>query len=211
MVAIVVIGGTGYAGSAVVKEAAARGHRVTSISRNAPAEPVDDVTYLALPAAEATGSIAGADVVVVALSPRGDNVGELPGIYRTLARAAAAQGARFVVVGGFSSLRPAPGAPRFADGDDLPAEFAGEARELNAILNERIGDSTDLDWLFVSPAAAFGAYVPGEALGRYRVGDDVALFDEDGQSAISGPDFALALVDEIETPSRHRAQVHFAY
>ncbi|MGV8978186.1 MAG: NAD(P)-dependent oxidoreductase [Cellulomonas sp.] len=211
MATITVIGGTGYAGSAVVKEARSRGHRVTSVSRNAPTDPVDGVTYLALPAAEAAQAIAGADVVVAALSPRGDNVGELPGTYRRLAAAAAEQGARFVVVGGFSSLRPAPGAPRFADGDDLPSEFAVEAREMNSILTELLAGALDVDWLFVSPAGKFGAYVPGAAVGHYRVGEDVVLLDEDGESAISGADFALALVDEIEVPTHHRAQIHFAY
>lgn len=211
MVSITVIGGTGYAGSAVVKEAQSRGHRVTSVSRNAPVEPIAGVDYVALPAVEATQAIAGSDVVVAALSPRGDNAGELPGIYRKLAAEAAEQGARFIAVGGFSSLRPASDAPRFADGDDLPPEFAGEAREMNSILVELLDGAVDVDWLFVSPAAAFGAYVPGEALGRYRVGDDVALFDDAGESAISGSDFALALVDEIETPTRHRAQISVAY
>ncbi len=211
MAAITVIGGTGYAGSAVVKEARSRGHQVTSVSRNPPAEPVEGVTYLALPAAEATRAIAGADVVVAALSPRGDNVGEVPAVYRTLAAAAAAQGARFIVVGGFSSLRSEPGAPRFVESGRIPPDFAGEAVEMNSILTELLDGGTDADWLFVSPAAVFGAHAPGTRLGRYRVGDDVALFDAAGESAISAADFALALVDEIETPTRHRAQIHFGY
>ncbi len=40
---IIVIGGTGYAGSAIVTEAAARGHAVTAFSRSLPAEPVPGV------------------------------------------------------------------------------------------------------------------------------------------------------------------------
>ena len=35
---IAVIGGTGYAGSAIVREAASRGHEVVSFSRSVPAE-----------------------------------------------------------------------------------------------------------------------------------------------------------------------------
>ena len=46
MTRIKVLGGTGYGGSAVVREAAQRGHTVTSYSRTAPAEPVDGVTYV---------------------------------------------------------------------------------------------------------------------------------------------------------------------
>ncbi len=36
MTTIAVLGGTGYASLAVVKEAVRRGHRVTSVSRNLP-------------------------------------------------------------------------------------------------------------------------------------------------------------------------------
>ncbi len=82
---------------------------------------------------------------------------------------------------------------------------------MNAILTELLNGGTEADWLFVSPAAGFGAYAPGEKLGRYRVSEDVALFAEDGESAISGADFAAAVLDEIETPTRHRSQIHFGY
>ncbi len=211
MAKITVIGGTGYAGSAIAREAASRGHQVTSVSRSKPAAPIDGVNYVIAPVADAGSAVENSDVVVAALSPRGDNAGTLPDVYRQLARQVAATGARFVVIGGFSSLRPAPGAPRFAEGDDLPPQFAAEAREMNSILAELEAGTTDTDWLFVSPAAEFGSYVPGKHLGHYRVGGDVALFDTAGKSAISGTDFGRAVLDEIETPTRHRAQIHFAY
>ncbi len=68
-----------------------------------------------------------------------------------------------------------------------------------------------LDWLFVSPAGGYGSFAPGERTGAYRVGNDVALFDTDGKSEISGADFALAILDEIETPRHHREHVGIAY
>lgn len=211
MTAITVVGGTGYAGAAIVAEAARRGHTVTAISRTAPGTQVEGVDYVTGDLTRSVPDIAGAEVVVAALSPRGDNAGKLRDAYRSLAQAAAANGARFVGIGGFSSLRPAEGAPRFVEGDDLPPEFAAEAREMNDILTDLATGSVDVDWLFVSPAAEFGSHVPGEALGRHRVSGEVALFDQDGKSAISGADFARAVLDEIETPTRHRAQIHFAY
>ena len=211
MTAITVVGGTGYAGAAIVAEAARRGHTVTAISRTAPGTQVEGVDYVTGDLTQSVPDIAGAEVVVAALSPRGDNVGKLRDAYRSLAQAAATNGARFVGIGGFSSLRPAEGAPRFVEGDDLPPEFAAEAREMNDILADLATGSVDVDWLFVSPAAEFGSHAPGEALGRYRVSGEVALFDQDGKSAISGADFARAVLDEIETPTRHRAQIHFAY
>lgn len=208
---ITVIGGTGYAGTALVKEAAARGHQVTAVSRSQPAAPVAGVTYVAAPVAQALNSTDGADVIIAALSPRGDNLGTLPGVYAQLAARAAAGKARFVAIGGFSCLRPAAGAPRFVEGGEIPPEYAAEAKEMFTVLQDLQADSTGADWLFVSPAAEFGAFAPGEALGRYRSGDDVALFDANGKSAIGGADFARAVLDEIETPTRQRDQINFAY
>ena len=211
MTAITVVGGTGYAGAAIVAEAARRGHTVTAISRTAPGTRAEGVDYVTGDLTQSVPDVAGAEVVVAALSPRGDNAGKLRDAYRSLAQAAATNGARFVGIGGFSSLRPAEGAPRFVEGDDLPPEFAAEAREMNDVLADLATGSVDVDWLFVSPAAEFGSHAPGEALGRYRVSGEVALFDQDGKSAISGADFARAVLDEIETPTHHRAQIHFAY
>lgn len=213
MANISIIGGTGFTGSHVAEEAASRGHRVTSLSRSEPSEPVDGVAYLTGSADEPEAAVEGADVIVATVSPRGDSAGTLERRYGRLAELAASSGARLVVIGGFSSLRPAPGAPRFAEGDDLPPQFADEARELNAVLSGLIENAPEgLDWLFVSPAATYGAYAPQEEpRGAYRVGDDIALFDQDGVSTIGGKDFARAVLDEIEAPTRQRAQIHFVY
>jgi putative NADH-flavin reductase len=209
---IVVIGGTGFAGGSIVKEAARRGHHVVALSRSLPAEPVPGVRYEQGSAQDAGPLIAEADVVVAALSPRGTNAGTLLELYTTLAAEAATAGARFIAIGGFSSLRPAPGAPRFAEGNDVPPQYVAEAREMNAVREALEHSPASADWLFVSPAAAYGAYEPqGEPRGVYRTGGDVALFDERGRSAISGADFALAVVDEIEQRRHHRTQIHFAY
>ena len=211
MASIIVIGGTGFAGSHLVSEAASRGHQVTSISRTLPSEQIDGVTYRTGDLTQEIPDLARADVVVAALSPRGTNAGALRAAYAKLAEAAANTGARFVAIGGFSSLRPAEGAPRVADGGEVPEEFAAEASEMNSILQDLLARDTDGKWLFVSPAAEFGAYTPGEKLGHYRTSGDVALFDAEGKSAISGADFAAAIVDEIEHPTIEQGQIHFAY
>jgi putative NADH-flavin reductase len=212
MANITIIGGTGFTGSHIAKEAASRGHHVRSLSRSEPSEPIEGVQYLTGSADAPGKAIEGADVIIASVSPRGDNAGTLGRRYAQLAELANASGKRLVVVGGFSSLRPAPGAPRIAEGDGLPPEFADEARELNAVLGDLQSAPEALDWLFVSPAATYGAYAPKEEpRGTYRVGEDVALFDDDGNSNIGGEDFAKAIVDEIETPTRHRAQIHFVY
>jgi putative NADH-flavin reductase len=212
---IVVIGGTGYAGSAVVAEAAARGHEVVAFSRSAPSDPVEGVSYVqgdAIEEAALGSAISGADVVVAALAPRGPLAEPFREVNRTIARLADAEGARLFVVGGYSSLRPAPGAPRFVeDLSHVPAEIQAEVLAGAALIIEDLPSTPEtLDWVFVSPALAFGSFAPGERLGEYRLGDEIAVSPEDGGD-ISAPDYALGLVDLIEAGDHHRAQVNLAH
>ncbi|MFE1643989.1 NAD(P)-dependent oxidoreductase [Microbacterium sp. P01] len=216
MTRITVIGGTGYAGSNIVREAASRGHEVVSYSRNEPdaATRVNAVAYETgsmLDADVRDRAVAGAEVVVSALSPRGELDGRLVEVDRELAALAEQRGVRIAVVGGFSSLRLEEGGPRMADGDDIPPQFADEAKQMNTILTELLEAPASVDWVFFSPAQQFGAYVPGEALGRYRTGGDVVFTDDEGVSAISGADFARAVVDEIERPAHRREHMSVAY
>jgi putative NADH-flavin reductase len=212
MASIVVFGGTGYTGGHVVSEAAARGHQVVSVSRSEPKERLDGVRY-EIGAAEdvAARVIPEADAVVAALAPRGDMAGRLVEVYGELARLSAEAGARYLQVGGFSSLRPAPGEPRFVEGE-VPEQYRAEALEGEAT-RVLLADSAPegLDWVFVSPAGTYGAWAPGERTGTYRVGGEVALFDAQGESNISGADFGAAIVEEIETPSHHREHIGVAY
>jgi len=212
---ITVIGGTGYAGSAIVAEAAARGHEVTALSRSLPDTAIPNVTYVQGDAADEatlTAPIEGANVVVGALAPRGPLAGSFRDVYRVIARLADAAGVPLFVVGGYSSLRPAPGGDRFvSDLSHIPTELHEEIRAGAAIIVEDLpATPVTLDWLFVSPALRFGARMPGERLGCYRLGDDVAVQAEDG-GAISAADFALGLVDLIEKGDHHRAHVNLAH
>jgi putative NADH-flavin reductase len=216
MSTITVVGGTGYAGSAIVREAAKRGHDVVSFSRNLPAEEarVDGVRYETgsmLDAEARLRAVTGSDVVVSSLSPRGELDGRIVEADLALADLAAEHGVRVGVVGGYSSLRLEEGGPRMAETDQLPPEFASEAKQMNEVL-VRLGDAPEaLDWFFVSPAMDFGAYAPGESRGEYRTGGDLAFTDAEGVSAVGGADFALAIVDEIETPKHRRAHFSVAY
>ncbi len=212
---IVVIGGTGYAGSAIVAEAAARGHEVTAFSRSLPDDRVRGVNYIqgdATDEATLASVISGADVVVAALAPRGALAGPFRDLNRTIGRLAEAENARLFVVGGYSSLRPAAGAPRFMeDLSHVPAEVHDEILAGAALIIEDLPATPEtLDWVFVSPALAFGAFAPGERLGEYRLGDDVAVEPEDG-GAISSADYAIGLVDLIEQKKHHRAHVNLAH
>jgi uncharacterized protein len=212
---ITVLGGTGYAGSAIVAEAAARGHQVTALSRSLPDAPVPGVTYVqgdATDEATLRPLIEGADIVVGALAPRGPLAGTFRDVYATIARLADAAGVPLYIVGGYSSLRPAAGADRFVtDLSHIPEQLHDEIRAGAALIIEDLpGTPPTLHWVFVSPALRFGARMPAERLGRYRLGDDIAVQPEDG-GAISAADYALGFVDLIEQGSHHRTHVNLAH
>ena len=212
MTKIVVFGGTGYTGANIVREAASRGLEVVSVSRSEPTERVEGVQYEVGDARQvAPRVVAGASAVVAALSPRGAMAGQLVEVYGELVRVTAAAGGRYLQVGGFSSLRPAEGAPRVVEGD-IPEQYRPEALEGEATRVMLVETApADLDWVFVSPAGSYGAWAAGERTGTFRVGGEVALFDPAGESTISGPDFAVAIVDEIVTPTHHREHIGVAY
>ena len=210
MTKITVLGGTGYTGGNIAAAAIARGHEVTSFSRTLPETPIAGVSYETgslLDAAVRERAVTGADVVVAALAPRGELESELRTIYGQIAELAAASGARFAAVGGFSSLRTAEGAPRIAYGDGVPAQFATEARVMAEIIDDlQASAPADLDWFFVSPAGNYGSYAPGEATGKYTVGGEVADFER-AELSLSGVDFAAAILDEIEAPKHSRGHI----
>jgi putative NADH-flavin reductase len=210
---ITVLGGTGYAGAAIVAEAARRGHQVTAVARRRPADPVPEVTYVAGSVEDEAvlAAAADADVIVVALAPRGPLAGRVRPIVGRVAELAQARGVRLGVVCGAGSLLAGPGGPRILDGAGFPPAFHSEAAEMAAVLDDLLASDAGLDWFSVSPALGFGAHNPGTARGVYRVGTDFPVVDDAGASDISAPDFALAILDEIETPSHRRRRFTVGY
>lgn len=216
MARITLLGGTGYAGSNIVAAAAGAGHRVVSYSRTLPGSPLAGVDYRTgdvTDGALLASAVQDADVVVSALSPRGAlaEAGVLRAVEATVAALAADAGTRFGVVGGAGSLLVAEGGPKLADTEGFPAAFKAEADEMAGVLDDLRAGDPSLDWFFVSPAASFGAWAPGEATGSYRIGGDVLLADANGNSEISGADFGAAVVAEIERPAHRRARFTVAY
>lgn len=214
MTRIYVFGGSGYAGSNVVAEAVKRGHTVTSVSRTRPTQPIEGVDHLEgslLDGDVRAKALADADVVVVSVAPRGDMTGKVqPGI-KALASEAADNAVRLGVVGGAGSLRVAEGGPQVYETPAFPAEFRAEAIEMGGALEDLGAAPEALDWFYLSPAAGFGAFAPGEERGTYRVGRDVLLTDDQGNSFIGGADLGAAILDEIEQPAHRRVRFTVAY
>ena len=199
---IIIFGGTGYAGGHIAAEAVRRGHTVTSYSRSgASADPIVGVDYR-------IGSIADsalvdraaveADDLVVAVHGADVDGQPLTELLPDLIKAAIAHHARLSFVGGAASSLVSEGGPRLLDTPEFRQEWKTEAGAHAAVLDALRNAPAELDWFYASPAALFGSYAPGEATGRYRTGGDLLVTKDDGSSEISGADFALAYVDEIE-------------
>lgn len=216
MTRIHILGGTGFAGGHITREAAARGHQVVSFNRTRPQGDIANVAYQVgdvLNDAFLASAFEGADIVISALSPRGalEGEGKLRAVLAKAANLAAERGIRFGVIGGAGSLLVAPVGPRYVDTAEFPAIAVAEAREMAGVLDVLRASPQALDWFLVSPAIVFGSHAPGEATGHYRVGGDVVLRDDNGVSAISGADLAVAVVDEVEKPVHHRQRFTVAY
>ncbi|MFT4082043.1 MAG: NAD(P)H-binding protein [Nocardioides sp.] len=207
MSTIVIFGGTGYAGGNIAREAAKRGHTVISYSRHEPTTPDAGVEYrlgsLADDAVIAQAATV-ADEVVVAVHGADVDGATLASRLPALIAAAIANDARLSFVGGAGSALVAPGGPRLVDTPDFREEWKPEALSHAEVLDALRASPAELRWFYVSPAALFGAFAAGETTGAYRTDGDVLVTKEDGSSEISGTDFALAYVDEIEQSNHPR-------
>jgi uncharacterized protein len=208
---ITVLGGTGYAGAAVVAEAAKRGHEVTSVSRTEPAARLDGVDYVigsALDPDILDAVLLGRDVVFSALSPRADMVGKVEGAVDELIARLAGTSTRFGYTGGASSLHTEEGGPTLWDvtKEHIPDDVKPEVETGITVLTTLRNSPESLDWFYVSPPRDFGSWLGTPDKGAYQLGGDVLLTDADDASTISAADLAIAIVDEIEKPAHHRAR-----
>ncbi|HQT76840.1 MAG: 3-beta hydroxysteroid dehydrogenase [Rhodospirillales bacterium 20-64-7] len=201
---IALVGATGNVGTRLLAELVRRGHTATAIARHPerlPAMPGvtprrGDVTD----EAGLTALLAGHDAVVSAVR----FVDSDPHLLIAAVKAAGVP--RYIVVGGAGSLDVAPGV-RLVDSPAFPAAYKAEALAGGAFLDVLRTEPT-LNWTFISPAAMF---VPGERTGRFRLGGDQLLTDHEGTSTVSFEDFAIALADELESPTHPRQRFTVAY
>ena len=65
-----------------------------------------------------------------------------------------------------------------------------------------------MNWTYLSPSAFIE---PGERTGKFRLGRDQLLVNDQGESRISNQDFAVALVDELEHPQHLQQRFTVGY
>jgi len=197
---IAVIGGSGHLGRAVAREALARGHSVTAIARRASGLGDLDGARATTADARDTDAIAHVladhDAVVAAPKDR-DDPSVVPEAARALLAALPAAGVRrLVFLGGGGSLL-SPSGRRFVDAPDFPAQYKPEALAAAHALEILREANGAVDWSYASPPPLH--LVDGERTGRYRVrAGDLPIVDAGGESRISVPDYAAAIVDTLE-------------
>ncbi len=203
MAKIALIGASGNAGSRILKELSDRGHQVTAIARNpekiAALPGVTAAAGDAQDAASLAGLVQGHDAVISSVRFTGTDFSIITDALRK------AGVTRYLVVGGAASLEIAPG-QRLLDQPDFPEAYKEEATNGAATL-DYLRTLDDLEWTFLSPSAMF---VPGERTGKFRLGKDALLSNENG-SSISFEDYAIAMVDEIENPKHIRQRFTVGY
>jgi uncharacterized protein len=203
---VVVFGAGGRAGRAAVGEAHRRGHQVTAVVRD-PAKYADlatDGVHLVAGDVTDASSVArvaeGHDAAISAVY----DAGAQPDVFFTAAASALLDGltkagvGRLIVVGLASVLKTVSGMA-LMDTPGYPQDYrffylghAAGADTLRAA-------AADLDWLIVSPAGDFAH--AGARTGRYRTAAAEA------GSRISYADFAISLLDEIDTPKHHHVHL----
>ena len=205
---VVLYGATGNSGSSILQELVSRGHQVTAVARDTSKLPAtvtavqDDLSSVD----KIASVIAGADVVISAYAPPPADTDALLGVTeREIQAVKRAGNARLIVVGGAGLLEVAPGVSLIASGH-LPEQYLPIAKAHQKALE--ILKKSDVNWTYFSPGAYF---VPGERTGKFRLGTTGLITDAKGESRISFPDYAVALVDEIEKPAHERGQMSIGY
>jgi putative NADH-flavin reductase len=201
---VALIGASGNVGTRILAELLNRGHEVTGVVRhpeklspqdglNAKRGDVNDGAVLA-------ELLAGHDAVISAVKFQSADPQSLIGAVKS------ASVKRLLVVGGAGSLEVSPGV-QLVDTPDFPEAYKPEALAGRDFLNVLRGER-ELDWTFLSPSALF---VPGERTGKFRLGTERLLVSASGESMISMEDYAIALVDELETPRHSRQRFTVGY
>ena len=216
MANVLLIGATGFVGSAVLNELASRGHKVTAVVRNIEKLAKNDLVNAVKEDVANVDAIAklaeGKDAIISAYNPGWTN----PDIetlitenYPKILEAAKKSGVeRLLIVGGAGTLFCAPDL-RVVDSGAIPEEIMGGVRPLGDFYLNTLMNENDIDWVFFSPAGVFDQ--EGKKTGNYRLGKDDLIVDAEGNSHISVQDYADAMVNELEKPAHHKERFTIGY
>ena len=207
---VAIIGASGFIGSAILNEALERGHTVTAIVRHP-----DKITTIhpqlkvkqgdVTDADEVAKLVAGNEAVISAYNSY-DAETYIKAIHAIINGVKKAGINRLLAVSGAGSLEIEPGV-QLLDTPEFPAEWkegASATRDAFYVIKQQ----DDLDWTVLSPAMMIE---PGVRTGKFRLGTDQVVADDNGDSRISTADYAVAMIDELETPTHIQQRFTLAY
>lgn len=203
---IAVIGANGKVGSLVCKKALEKGFDVTGFIKEVKNDEIKnviknatDITY---------DDLKGYDVVVDAVGGwTSETIPNITAAMIHLADVLSNSKTRLIVVGGAGSL--------YSDNThtttvDMDPSFPDAWKPLSLAHGKGLAylrKSTDLNWLYISPACNFVA--DGIETGEYKIGNEEVILNSLGNSEISYADYAIALVDEIINQKYNRQRITF--
>lgn len=194
---IAVVAANGKAGQLIVREAVERGNDVTAfvrsenrtVAENVVVKDIMDLT---------PKDLVGFDAVVDAFGAWTPET--LPQHSTTLAHLCdilSGTDTRLLVVGGAGSLYVNPGhTMTVSETPDFPEIFKPLASAMAEALSD-LRERDDVRWTYISPAGDFQA--EGERTGEYILAGEELTLNDRNESIISYADYAIAMVDEIES------------
>ena len=194
---IAVVAANGKAGQLIVREAVERGNDVTAfvrsenrtVAENVVVKDIMDLT---------PKDLVGFDAVVDAFGAWTPET--LPRHSTTLAHLCdilSGTGTRLLVVGGAGSLYVNPEhTMTVSETPDFPEMFKPLASAMAEALSD-LRERDDVRWTYISPAGDFQA--EGERTGEYILAGEELTLNDRNESIISYADYAIAMVDEIES------------
>ena len=204
---VALVGASGNIGTKITGELVSRGHTVTAIARNTgkidSQEGVSAVAGDMLQPDQLAESLTGHDAVISA-APFVTNESE-----KLFAAVRGSGVKRYLMVGGAASLLNEKGEKVWdtLQGAGIPDEVMANIGEgIRAF--ELLQQEDQLDWTFFSPAVMIG---PGEKTGKFRLGKDSVVADDNGESKISYDDYAIAMVDELEQANSVKSRFTIGY
>jgi len=213
----ILIGASGFVGTQILEELLKRGHEVTAVVRHADkittknekltVKEVDIMDTDAL-----IEAVKDSEAVISAYNAGWTN----PNLYddflagsESIQKAVKSAGVkRLIVIGGAGSLEI--DGKQLVDGPEFPADYKPGATAARDYLNI-IKQEKDLQWSFFSPAIEMHPGITTGRTGKYRLGTDSPVFNEEGRSILSVQDLAVVVVDELENNKHPQQRFTAAY
>ncbi|RZM25754.1 MAG: NAD(P)-dependent oxidoreductase [Pedobacter sp.] len=146
-----------------------------------------------------TDAISGVEVVISAFNPGwsnpniyDDSLAGLQAIQQTVKDAGVP---RYIVIGGAGSLEI--NGQQLVDGPEFPQEIKPGASAMRDYLNI-LKEEKDLQWTFFSPAIEMHQGTKTGRTGKYRLGKDSPVFNDENRSILSVEDLSVVIADELE-------------